>query len=70
LVFNNITHWHPTHLPRYNILAAAAVARAKNDKSAAKVLFDTVGLEVEKYRLGYTKASAARKNKNIFFSIW
>ena len=42
---------------RYNILAAAAVARAKNDKSAAKALFDIVGLEVEKYRLGYTKAS-------------
>jgi len=38
-------------------LAAAAVARAKNDKSAARALFDTVGLEVEKYRLGYTKAS-------------
>jgi hypothetical protein len=38
-------------------LAAAAVARAKNDKSAARALFDIVGLEVEKYRLGYTKAS-------------
>ena len=42
---------------RYNILAAAAMSRAKNDKSAARALFDIVGLEVEKYRLGYTKAS-------------
>ena len=43
---------------RYNILAAAAVANAKNDKAAAKSLFEIVGLEVEKYRLGHTKASS------------
>ena len=42
---------------RYNILAAAAVANAKNDKAAAKSLFEIVGLEAEKYRLGHTKAS-------------
>ena len=42
---------------RYNILAAAAVASAKNDKAAAKSLFEIVGLEAEKYRLGHTKAS-------------
>ena len=42
---------------RYNILAAAVVANAKNDKSAAKSLFELVGLEAEKYRLGHTKAS-------------
>ncbi|XP_059088113.1 myosin heavy chain, muscle-like isoform X2 [Tigriopus californicus] len=40
---------------RYNILAAEVVARAKNDKMAAKGLFDIVGLESEKYRLGHTK---------------
>merc|ERR1712223_1474172 len=40
---------------RYNILAAAAVAKAKNDKSAAGAVLDTVGLEKEKYRLGHTK---------------
>lgn len=53
---------------RYNILAAAAVARAKNDKSAARALFDTVGLEVEKYRLGYTKASCAGLTAPLFNS--
>ncbi len=42
---------------RYNILAAKAVASAKNEKIAAKILFDIVGLEAEKYRLGHTKAS-------------
>ena len=42
---------------RYNILAAAAVASAKNDKAAAKSLFEIVELEPEKYRLGHTKAS-------------
>ena len=42
---------------RYNILAAAVVASAKNDKAAAKSLFEIVELEPEKYRLGHTKAS-------------
>ncbi len=42
---------------RYNILAAELMANAKTDKIAAKALFDLVGLENEKYRLGHTKAS-------------
>ena len=42
---------------RYNILAAKAMANAKNDKAAAKALFEMVGLEVEKYRLGHTKVN-------------
>ncbi len=42
---------------RYNILAAELMAKAKTDKIAAKGLFDKVGLENEKYRLGHTKAS-------------
>ena len=33
------------------------VARAKTDKIAAKGLFELIGLEPEKYRLGHTKAS-------------
>ena len=41
---------------RYNILAADIMAKAKSDKVAAKGLFESVGLEVEKYRLGHTKA--------------
>ncbi|TRY72726.1 hypothetical protein TCAL_00264, partial [Tigriopus californicus] len=40
---------------RYNILAATAVAKAKNDKAAAKAVLDAVQLEPEKYRLGHTK---------------
>eukprot|EP00095_Tigriopus_kingsejongensis_P006362 maker-scaffold42_size484952-snap-gene-2.10 protein:Tk06362 transcript:maker-scaffold42_size484952-snap-gene-2.10-mRNA-1 annotation:"myosin heavy chain isoform 3" len=40
---------------RYNILAAAAVAKAKKDKDAAKAVLDVVKLEAEKYRLGHTK---------------
>ena len=46
---------YPDFKSRYNILAAAAVAKAKNDKSAAGAVLDTVGLEKEKYRLGHTK---------------
>lgn len=42
---------------RYNILAAEIMNKAKTDKAAAKGLFDLVGLEAEKYRLGHTKAS-------------
>ena len=42
---------------RYNILGANALANAKNEKVAAKILFDIVGLETEKYRLGHTKVS-------------
>ena len=40
---------------RYNIIAAQAVAKAKNDKNAAQAVVDAVGLEAEKYRLGHTK---------------
>ena len=40
---------------RYNILAAKAVAKCKNDKSAAGVVLDAIKLEKEKYRLGHTK---------------
>lgn len=40
---------------RYNILGASALNSAKNEKMAAKILFDIVGLETEKYRLGHTK---------------
>merc|ERR1719284_1433879 len=46
---------YPDFKSRYNILAAAGVAKAKNDKSAAKAVLDAVKLEAEKYRLGHTK---------------
>ena len=47
---------------RYNILAAKAMADAKSDKSAAKALFEMVGLESEKYRLGHTKVQSMSSN--------
>merc|ERR1719221_2173824 len=40
---------------RYNILGAAAVAKAKNDKAAAGAVMDIVKLDKEKFRLGHTK---------------
>jgi myosin heavy chain 6/7 len=46
---------YPDFKSRYNILAAAAVAKAKNDKGAASSVLEAVGLEKEKYRLGHTK---------------
>jgi len=46
---------YPEFKSRYNILAAAAVARAKKDKDAAKAVFDTIKLDPEKFRLGHTK---------------
>jgi len=46
---------YPEFKARYNILAAGAVAKAKNDKAAAKAVLDTIKLETEKYRLGHTK---------------
>jgi len=46
---------YPEFKGRYNILAAGAVAKAKNDKAAAKAVLDTIKLEAEKYRLGHTK---------------
>ena len=57
------------NLNRYNILAAEIMARAKNDKMAAKGLFDQVGLESEKYRLGHTKASHDRVALTSF-TLW
>merc|ERR1719461_118584 len=46
---------YPEFKARYNILAAGAVAKAKNDKAAAKAVLETIKLEAEKYRLGHTK---------------
>jgi myosin heavy subunit len=46
---------YPEFKVRYNILAAAAVAKAKKDKDAAKAVLTTIKLEPEKYRLGHTK---------------
>merc|ERR1711936_518970 len=46
---------YPEFKVRYNILAAGAVAKAKNDKTAAKAVLDTIKAEPEKYRLGHTK---------------
>merc|ERR1719450_1420134 len=39
---------------RYNIIGAAAVAKAKNDKAAAQAVMDIVKLDKEKFRLGHT----------------
>merc|ERR1712226_1731722 len=46
---------YPEFKSRYNILAAAAVARAKKDKDAAKAVFKAIKLDPEKWRLGHTK---------------
>jgi len=46
---------YPEFKVRYNILAAQAVAKAKNDKNAAKAVLDAIALDPEKYRLGHTK---------------
>merc|ERR1719447_2031297 len=46
---------YPEFKARYNILAAAAVAKAKNDKAAAGAVMDIVKLDKEKFRLGHTK---------------
>merc|ERR1712117_369904 len=46
---------YPEFKARYNILAAGAVAKAKNDKAAAKAVLDAIKAEPEKYRLGHTK---------------
>merc|ERR1711878_169669 len=46
---------YPDFKARYNILAAGAVAKAKNDKAAAKGVLDAIKAEPEKYRLGHTK---------------
>merc|ERR1719270_1573009 len=46
---------YPEFKSRYNILAAAAVAKAKKDKDVAKAVFKAIALDEEKYRLGHTK---------------
>ena len=46
---------YPEFKGRYNILAAKLVAKAKNDKSAAGAVLDTIKLDKEKFRLGHTK---------------
>merc|ERR1711963_1133255 len=46
---------YPEFKARYNILAAAAVARAKKDKDVAKAVFKAIQLDEEKFRLGHTK---------------
>merc|ERR1711963_369525 len=42
---------YPDFKSRYNILAAAGVAKAKNDKSAAGAVMDVIKLDKEKFRL-------------------
>merc|ERR1719219_1799543 len=46
---------YPEFKSRYNILAAKLVAKAKNDKDAAKAVMVVIKLEEEKFRLGHTK---------------
>merc|ERR1719420_1131998 len=46
---------YPEFKSRYNIIAAKAVAKAKNDKAAAAAVMDIVKLDKEKFRLGHTK---------------
>merc|ERR1719438_151142 len=46
---------YPEFKSRYNILAAAAVAKAKKDKDAAAGVFKAIKLDPEKWRLGHTK---------------
>merc|ERR1712079_89489 len=46
---------YPDFKARYNILAAAGVAKAKNDKGAAGAVMTAIKLDKEKFRLGHTK---------------
>merc|ERR1712184_208681 len=46
---------YPEFKARYNIIAAGAVAKAKNDKAAAQAVMDVVKMDKEKFRLGHTK---------------
>merc|ERR1712240_275830 len=46
---------YPEFKSRYNIIGAAAVAKAKNDKAAAQAVMDILKLDKEKFRLGHTK---------------
>merc|ERR1719402_473190 len=45
---------YPEFKSRYNIIGAAAVAKAKNDKAAAQAVMDIVKLDKEKFRPGHT----------------
>ena len=46
---------YPEFKARYNLLAASACAKAKNDKGAAGAVMDAIKLDKEKFRLGHTK---------------
>merc|ERR1719222_940454 len=46
---------YPEFKERYNILAAAQVAKAKKDKDAAGAVMKVIALDPEKFRLGHTK---------------
>merc|ERR550519_1615548 len=46
---------YPEFKERYNILAAAQVAKAKKDKDAAGAVMKVIQLDPEKFRLGHTK---------------
>merc|ERR1719458_2057611 len=46
---------YPEFKERYNILAAAAVAKAKKDKDAAGAVMKVIQLDPEKFHLGHTK---------------
>merc|ERR1712018_407131 len=46
---------YPEFKVRYNILAAAAVAKAKEDKDVGTAVFKAIKLDPEKWRLGHTK---------------
>merc|ERR1711963_492751 len=46
---------YPEFKARYNIIAARAVAKAKNDKAAASAVMDVIKLDKEKFRLGHAK---------------
>merc|ERR1711881_777801 len=46
---------YPEFKSRYNILAAAEVAKAKKDKDAAGAVMQVIKLDPEKFRLGHTK---------------
>ena len=45
----------PQFKSRYDIIGAAAFAKAKNDKAAGQAVMDIVKLEKDKFRLGHTK---------------
>merc|ERR1719266_3076629 len=46
---------YPDFKARYNILAAAGVAKAKNDKDVGMAVMDAIAMDKEKFRLGHTK---------------